>query len=186
MLTDGRKMSENVKPWKWNKSKLQAAILFAENSLTQEGIAAKVGKSCRQLHRWMARLEFRAKIDEVSKKIEDTIFRQGIAKKAARLAALDKRHRLMSQLIESRSADLSMSTVAGGSTGLLAHDVKSIGSGENAEKVHVYEFDAALVKEMREHEKQAAQEMGEWTEKKDVTSGGHPFKLYSGFNPDDV
>lgn len=46
-------------------------------------------------------------------------------------------------------------------------------------EVMEYAVDTGLLKELREHEKQAAQEMGQWTEKQDITSGGKTLDLAS-------
>ena len=71
----------------------------------------------------------------------------------------------MKAVIEARAEATEMQDAAGGDTGLLAHTMKSIGAGPNAEKVDEYTFDAALLRELREHEKQAAQELGQWVDK---------------------
>jgi hypothetical protein len=82
-----------------------------------------------------------------------------------RLEALDRRHRKMSAVIEERAADPKMQDVPGGDTGLLVHRVKSIGKGKHSRTIDLYHVDAALLKEMREIEKQAAIETGQWGEK---------------------
>lgn len=71
----------------------------------------------------------------------------------------------MKQVIDERAIDPEMMKAAGGSTGLLVRKLKQIGSGENAELVEEFEVDTGLLKEMREHEKQAAQELGQWVER---------------------
>ena len=61
-----------------------------------------------------------------------------------------------------------MQNVPGGRAGLLVRRVKSIGAGENAREVVEYEVDTALLKELRELERQAAQEAGQWATKHEV------------------
>jgi hypothetical protein len=56
----------------------------------------------------------------------------------------------------------------GASTGLLVRRERSIGSGANQKFVAEYEVDTGLLRELRELEKQAAIDLGQWTEKRDV------------------
>jgi hypothetical protein len=61
----------------------------------------------------------------------------------------------MRRLIEARAKDLA--EIPGGDTGMIVKDLK----GRNADQP-VYKFDAALVAELCRHEKQAAEELGQW------------------------
>jgi hypothetical protein len=65
-----------------------------------------------------------------------------------------------------------MKGVPGGTTGLLVRTYKTLGSGESQRVVEEFTVDVALLKELREHEKQAAQELGHWIAKSDVTTQG--------------
>jgi hypothetical protein len=59
--------------------------------------------------------------------------------------------------------------VAGGKTGLLVREYKGHSD------LPVYKLDAALLKEMRDLEREIAIELGQWTEKKELTgAGGEP------------
>jgi len=51
----------------------------------------------------------------------------------------------------------------------MCHQVKGIGRGEDFEVVHIYAVDGTLLREIREIEKQAAQELGQWSEKHEHT-----------------
>jgi hypothetical protein len=62
-------------------------------------------------------------------------------------------------------------TGPGADKGLLARSYKQLGSGEDATIVEEYAVDGVLLKELREHEKQAAQELGQWSEKSRVEQG---------------
>lgn len=107
---------------------------------------------------------------------------QGIALKQNRIDELVARHNLMKQVIAERAAHPHLVDVPGGSTGLVVKHLKSV--------KHVYErdpddhdsetrqfiveqwesaVDTGLLKELREHEKQVAQERGEWTEKSEIS-----------------
>jgi hypothetical protein len=54
--------------------------------------------------------------------------------------------------------------VPGGTTGLLVKDYK----GKDADQP-VYKVDTRLLAELRAHEKQAAEELGQWSEKQELT-----------------
>ena len=59
------------------------------------------------------------------------------------------------------SYQVSVERLPGGKTGLLTHDVKTVGSGTCAERVHVYAVDTGLLKQMLDLERQAAAEVGQ-------------------------
>jgi hypothetical protein len=84
------------------------------------------------------------------------------------MRAYDERWRELQRVIAERGADPTMQDVPGGRTGLLLKTVKVIGSGEAARQVEEYRLDAALLKELRELEKQAAEEAGQWTARPEV------------------
>ncbi len=53
----------------------------------------------------------------------------------------------------------------GGSTGLLMWKVKLIGRGVGARVIEEFRLDTGLLRELLAHEKQVAQELGEWDAK---------------------
>lgn len=110
-------------------------------------------------HQWQARL---AKIAEAERA---AIVALGIANKQNRVDALNDRWQGMQRVIDERATDAAMVGIAGGQTGLLVHREKVIGAGKMAYRTDEYEVDTGLLKELREHEKQAAQELGQWVEK---------------------
>lgn len=79
----------------------------------------------------------------------------------------------MQQVIAERAEAKEMQGVAGGETGLLAHNVKGLGKGDDFELVDEYAVDTGLLREIRETEKQAAIELGQWQEKI-LTQDGSP------------
>jgi hypothetical protein len=58
--------------------------------------------------------------------------------------------------------------VPGGSTGYVVSSYRVIGGGPSAEKIKIHEVDVALLKELREIEKQTAIELGQWVERSRV------------------
>lgn len=91
----------------------------------------------------------------------------GLAIRFVRLRQKMARHELLWQVIRERADHMDMQDAPGGKTGLLALDYK----GKDADRA-VYKLDAALLKEMRDLEREIAIELGEWTEKRELTGAG--------------
>jgi hypothetical protein len=68
-------------------------------------------------------------------------------------------------------------TAPGADTGLLMRTWKQIGSGDSAVIVEEYQVDTGLLKALLDHEKQAAQELGQWSEKARVEQGPIEFQV---------
>jgi hypothetical protein len=152
--------------WRWDKKREKAAKLAAEGALTNDQIAAGVGLSPAGFDKWRATPEFRARVDEIVTAYADAIRDEGIANVKNRVAAQNDRWDRMKAVIAARAIELA--TVPGGSTGLLVHTYKLAG-GREPIVMDEYAVDTGLLAEMRAHEKQAAQELGQWTEKKELT-----------------
>lgn len=143
----------------------QAAVLVAADERTDAQIAAdcRIGKAT--LERWKLRADFQERVayhrDLWRKKVET----QGIADRANRVKAANERWRKLQRVIEERAEDPAVDTVPGGSTGLLVKTIKVVGNGPSAYEVDEWSVDTALLKSLLEHEKQTAQDLGQWTEK---------------------
>ena len=164
-------MSQNVPEFEWTEQRVLAATLVSQDSLTDEQIAAEVGIDRRTLTRWKAEAEFKRRVEVIVRETQEKLVARGIAEKQNRIDALNRRWNLMDEVIRQRAENLS-EVKGGGNTGLLVRQVKGVGSGEAFKIVEEYAVDTGLLKELREHEKQAAIELGEWTEKRE-----HKFKL---------
>ncbi len=80
-----------------------------------------------------------------------------ISSRNARVQALQNRWDKMRRVIDERAASPDFADVPGGTTGLLCKDYK----GKVADTV-VYKVDTGLLAELRGHERQAAEELGQW------------------------
>lgn len=149
----------------WSQEEAKAINLVARDGLTDEAIAEELGINRTTLWRWKQNPEFEKAVDREREAFRKSIRLKGIAVLERRVQALQDRWERMQRVIGERSIDPEMLGVPGGSTGLLVHDVKSIGSGDSVQVVDLYKVDTGLLKELREHEKQAAQELGQWAEK---------------------
>jgi phage terminase small subunit len=146
----------------------------ANRNASEAARIAGYAKPGQQSHRLLKNVEIQAAIEEKTAEIE----RRGIALHQNRVDALVARHKLMNQVIEERAAHPFYADVPGGTTGIVLKRLKTV--------KHVYDADpddpdgkpsqmtveswevednVTLLRELREHEKQIAQELGEWVDK---------------------
>jgi hypothetical protein len=168
-----------------SKKQEAAALAVAEDRLTDREIADAAGITVWALDKWKRRPDFRARIDEHRAHWREEIAAQGIANKQNRIAAYNADWQRLEQVILARAADPLMAGVAGGDTGLLVATPILVRVYETSDEddedlkplkrqVMTYEYavDTGLLRERRELAKQAATELGEWTEKKELTGAG--------------
>jgi len=147
----------------------RAAWLVAEGVRSDRQIITDLGISMVMLHKWERHPDFMAKVEEFRAEINRAVLSHGVAVKENRIRGMQERLDRMKALIAAR-AESGEARVARGigdpgeETGLLAET----GAG----KVTVMAFDTGLMKEIRELERQVAQELGQFERKVDVTSGG--------------
>lgn len=113
--------------------------------------------------------------------LHEAVRDEGISSRQNRVDALNDRWHRMKQVIDERAVEPGIENVPGGSTGLLVRSHKMIGSGRDATVVEEYGVDVGLLKEMRAHEQQAAQELGQWADKTEI-SGPNGGPLQAGPN----
>jgi hypothetical protein len=185
-------MTQNETVFSWTAPRERAALMVAEDELSDEKIAEACGVKRVTLHRWKQHPEFAERVAEHVQTLEAEMLQFSIAKRRKRIAALDDRWQRMQQVIEARSLEMSGvdsygdPAIPGGITGLLVHQERAIGNGQNQTIIDEYAVDTGLLRELRAHEEQAAKELGQWTEKKDLTSGGEVIKAYIGIDLDKV
>lgn len=142
---------------------------MAQDELSDEEICARVGIRSRQtLNNWKRHPEFQERVREHVAAFREAIREKGIAVLENRVAALNDRWGRLRQVMLERAADPEMALAPGGTTGLLVRQFKGLGSGDNFQIVEEYSVDTALLKELRDHERQAAQELGQWTERREL------------------
>ena len=135
--------------------------MLAEDRYPDIKIAELVGITERQLQNWKKVDTFAARVAEITKAYSDRALKFGLARRERRLQVLCDMHERILQVIEARSADVSMAKAAGGSTGLLTVQIKSIGSGDKAKIVPEFSVDTPLLRELRAIEVQIAEELGQ-------------------------
>jgi hypothetical protein len=144
--------------------------MLAEDRYPDERIAELCEVSRATLARWKADGSFSARVDEITALYSDRALKFGLARRERRLQVLSDVHERVLTLIDERASDASMVSVPGGSTGLLVRNVKSVGKGEGCQIVNEYTVDTSLLRELRAIEEQIAKELGQWTEKQELTT----------------
>ena len=168
-MAGGAELHKTAQRFSWTPPRTRAAELVADDDLSDEQIAATVGVSRRTLHTWRQHPEFMARVQERREAQRKAIEAKGIADKQNRIAFLNERHAALRQVVQERGEHESMADVPGGKTGYVVRTMRAIGVGANQQTIEEYAIDTGLLKEFRAHEQQAAQELGEWVEKKDTT-----------------
>ena len=174
-------MQQNATEKRLTKKQEQAAALLADGKPSDELIAKRLKINRTTLHRWKKLPAFQARIDEILAEVKRKLRERGVTEKLNRIEVLNTRHKRLERIIEARAVE--HKGVPGGDTGLLICQVKFIKVYETGEseavadadellhptrtsvQVKEYMIDVGLLREMREIEKQAAIELGEWTQK---------------------
>lgn len=163
----------------WTKARVLAAELIAEGELTVETIAKRVKKSDKWVYVQKNRPEFALRVSTLQELMTLAALEVGIANKVSRFRQYQDRWLRMQAVIDDRAASSAPhvnkgewvdegdgkghwqpyeeETVAGWSTGLLVHTVKTSKDGAYDE----YAVDTGLLGEMRQLEMQAAKELGQ-------------------------
>ena len=153
--------------FEWTEACTSAAQMVAMGELSFEQIAAKVGVHRQTIYNWRQVPEFTARINSLVEEHRQSISRRAISIVERRIERLNRDWLKLQQVIEERGASAEMADVPGGTTGLIAHDVKGVGKGCDFQLIDTYKVDAPLLRELREAEKQAAIELGQWAIKGD-------------------
>jgi hypothetical protein len=168
----------------------KAAQRLADGRMTDERIAQEAGVSRMTLYTWQKDPDFAARIEQHTQTLHARLVKRGAADKQKRINGQVERLQLYWDLLAARAGDGQAALKAAGTpdeaaralralfgkgelppgveTGLLTKTYKQIGKVLQEE----WAVDTGLLAEMRALEKQIAQELGEWTDKKDITSGG--------------
>lgn len=165
----------------WTKERQDIALLLAESDMSDREIAEHRGVSRESIARWKKHPEFIAKVHENIAAYDARILRKSVARKTARIDGYLDRLRRMRELLEERAiahgpkatidtgdgvaVDIGGDGAVGGGTGLVVREIKRFGQSET----ETHAFDAALMREIRELEKQLAIETGDWQEKQQVS-----------------
>lgn len=164
--------------FEWTAAREQAARLLAEGELADAEIARRVGFKRDALAVWKRNPVFAARIQAIIAELAEVARTRSIGRREDRVEAYQQRWALLKQIMAERAADPAMQAIPGGKTGLMVIKesegvaVKDPANPNGPEKAVAVPtevaVDTGLLKELREHEKQAAQELGQWTEKRQL------------------
>lgn len=160
-------MSDSVRPFRWTLQKRLSLLLLADGEKSNLEIAAACGTSDRQLRRWIQHPEFAESLRLARAELDAAVLTFAIAQRRKRVARANRDWLKLQRVIDARASDPEMADVPGGDTGLLLHRERAIGTGKQQTVIDEYEIDTGLLRMMLEHERQAAQELGQWTEKRE-------------------
>jgi len=143
----------------------RAAVFVAEDHFSDHEIAAKVGIKRPTLAKWKLLPLFCARVQEITQELAERALRQGIARRDRRLTVLQRTANRLLQVMEERAADPALAKIAGGKTGLIvSKPLASAGELLGFE----YAVDTATIRELRATLEQAAKELGQFVERKDI------------------
>lgn len=140
---------------------------MAEDELTNERIAAACGVSRQALAKWKAAPEFQTRVTAIRAELDAAVMRYAIAKRRNRVRRLTQDWERLQAIVAARAAAM-QGEAPGAETGLLVRTEKHIGQMEIVE----YTVDTGLLKELRDSEKQAAQELQQWVDKSERKHDG--------------
>jgi putative insertion element HTH domain-containing protein len=146
-----------------------AARMIAEDELSDAKISERIGVTQRTLISWKKKPEFAERVKEITAAYAARAISRGIAKRERRLGVLVDLHEKCEQVIYERSQSAELQEVAGGRTGLVTHNVKGVGKGDDFQLIDVYEVDTALLREMRAIQEQVAKELGQRVDKHELS-----------------
>lgn len=151
----------------------QAAVLSAEDELSDETISAQLGIGRSTLRRWRELPLFRDAVAEHTAELERQTLRLAIARKRERLKVLDSLHSKSLALMTARAEQYA--DVPGGDTGLIVGQLKQVrhisespkddGPQTWTEEHWEYSADIGLMREIRATQEQAAKELGQWVDR---------------------
>jgi hypothetical protein len=144
-----------------NKTREMAAQLVADDRLTDREIAKRCGIAPATLERWKLQPTFKARVQAIVEAYARRALKHGIARKERRVGVLNDLHNRMLQVIEERAASPDMAAIPGGATGVLCKTLKGIGKGKKFRVVEEYKVDTGTIAEIRDVQKQAAEELGQ-------------------------
>jgi hypothetical protein len=132
----------------------------ATQAYIDAGYPEQAARQCAS--RLLTKANVRARVTELQELFASRVIKREIADRNSRVASLQDIWDRMHRVVEARAADESLRVAPGGDTGLLVRQLKKIGTGRDAEIVEEFAVDTGLLKEMRAHAQQAAQELGQW------------------------
>lgn len=172
------------RPFEWDERKTRAAVLVAEDELSDEEIAAALPCARSSLGEWKTIKAFQDRVAEHLAELDRSMMRYAISKRRKRIGKLQRAIDKVEQVIDERASSQynDADQAPGAESGLLVSKPVFSHSGELA---YEWKFDAALVREYRALMEQAAKELGQLQDRLEIT-GETLIRQYVGVNIEDV
>jgi hypothetical protein len=145
-----------------------AAEHLADDRLTDVQIAKLAGVSRAALSKWEKIPTFMQRVEDIRERAAKKLEAKSLEDRQYRLEQLKDRHNALLALVKARGSSGEMVGVPGGETGFVIRRTRVVGVGATAEHVTENVLDTGLLDMFLKIEKQAPQEMGQWTEKSDL------------------
>jgi hypothetical protein len=174
-------MPSPKEPRKLSVKQLQAAMLVAEDKIYDSEIAKEVGVSKRTIETWKTWPEFQKAVTNFTNQVTARIRRRGIAVVERRVERLQTDWDRMQYIITARAKRFHATRKAQLAAGGDDYDAELVPEEAETGLVILVEtkskfgverkwvVDTALLAELRNHEQQAAKELGQWKDKTETT-----------------
>lgn len=147
----------------------QIVRMICEEGMTTTQVAESVNVHPATVRMWLRRDDYQEAIRHYHELFEEQMMQFSVANKSKRIADLQMLLDKQKQVINERAQQYSH-FMGGGGSGLLVKQTKSVGTGPTAYAVDEYVYDSAIVRDILSLHKQAAVELGQWSEKSENTT----------------
>jgi hypothetical protein len=154
-----------------------AAQLIVEGKLTRREIGEVVGVSARHLQNWAKKPDFQEMIENARLVYSKRFLTEGLAQRGRRLLVLNQVHEKVLDAVTERANSDDMQNVPGGTTGMVAKQIKGIGKGDDFAVIETYSIDTPVVKSILEIHNAVREELGENKQRLEMTGpDGQPLQ----------
>ena len=148
-----------------------AATLGSGSNATSAYIAAGYSKNgaAQGAERLLRKVEIKARIRGLISQVTEATLQAAIECRKHRIALYQDMLRRLWRIVQERGSDPAMIGITGGRSGFIVRQFKVLGVGASQKMVPEYVVDTALSRALRGVMEQAARELGQWTEKQELT-----------------
>lgn len=181
----------------WTEQTLSLLAMIVEGRYAAYHLAMATGLSTSAIREIRNNPVFQQAVAQAQEKFVKQVLEIGLARKTERVKLLADRLERIQCVVEERAAaaspeaaeaygikyDEALAQAPGGSSGLVVHDLKVVGTGRNTMIIDEYKVDTGTLATEAALTKQLAQELGQFTEKTETTQVK---KLYIGVSLEDI
>lgn len=185
-------MASQPRRFMWDHKRTRAADLMTDTRYSERDICDMTGLAMPELRWLQTQPDFMDAFEAAKAEQTRRVMNTGVASREFRINQLNRRHQLLSRLMDQRSASMDPESeffdaetlgVPGVDTGLLVKKTRGIGSGPTMMIVNDFELDRGLLSAFKEIEEHVGKETGQLMERRQIEVVQ---KMYIGVNIDDV